>query len=138
MKEDLKKTMVRMAMGLAGVGMVAVVNVPFTGMIPCHGFLLELTLPEWVVLAGVPLAAYYWTGASIPRRWWAYFGAVAYLIMWSSLSWFFFTIYHAGRRPWMPSNLGWLKAVGFLAYFMLAPVVASGLKQRRAREMKGA
>jgi len=100
----------------------------FSSQIPCHGFILELTLPEWAIILWLPLAPLLFHRSSIPRRWWVYFGFFAFMLFWPTLKWFIFTAYHSGRRPWLPACHPELETCGFLAYFLLAPLCASALR----------
>lgn len=112
----------------------AVLSLPeaFSRKIPTHGIFLEITLAEWLILLWVPLGTLLLANRDTPRRWWCYFGVIAFLLPRFTFWELIFTEYYSGRRPWIPSEtpFAFLKFIIWLVYFSLAPLVASVLKGR--------
>jgi len=100
--------------------------------IPTHGVFLEITMNEWLILLWVTLGPLWFANRDTPHRWWCFFGVLVFLLPRFTLWGFFFTEYHSGRRPWLPSQMSYAVfkfAIAF-AYFSLMPLVVSFLKER--------
>ncbi len=121
------------AMAFSVALLAAIINFLFAyfGTIPDHGFLLELSIPEWFILVWLLVAPWHLGRSEIPTRWWCIFGLSTLTLMLPSAGDHIFLTFGCGRRPWMPSEQAAPKFIAVVVYSMVAPVIGDVLRIRR-------
>ncbi len=113
-----------MAAGLLCTFVAAVFGAP--DRTPYHGFFHGLSPAECLILVWIPLSAFTWARSEVPRRWWLYYGLLAFLAAWPTFM--SLLLYGGGRRSWVLNSTWHYELALSLTYFAVSPWLAACCK----------